>query len=340
MGSNPKLRSSGSAVAVSQNMLATNCHVVRYNTIRVKMGRILKPGKIVYRYKTRDICLLTVANAYFKPVTVRQTSTVNIGEEVFAIGNPEGLEKSISKGIISNKHRYRGSYLLQTDVVISPGSSGGGLFDHKARLIGITTAVHKRNKDIVFAIPTEWVSQALFARKQKNLPVIAPIQAGRTTLKNIGMYGKNNIGLYRQNGKCFISVPGMDDKGQLNSLALWVPEYPRVLILFPRISLLTSALRVVKSELNQPKTALKAMPSKSYIFFNHQMYELMGYRKVKGKYDLLVTTFPNNPTRTFKGEGKIVAQYKNNKLDAGYTTVNYNLRGFDDAWSAYDRHCK
>ena len=69
------------------------------------------------------------------------SSELEVGQQVFAIGSPRGLEHTLTRGIISalRETKTKTSRLIQTDAAISPGSSGGGLFDQEARLIGITT---------------------------------------------------------------------------------------------------------------------------------------------------------------------------------------------------------
>lgn len=68
-----------------------------------------------------------------------QTNLPKVGETVYAIGTPKGYEKSITRGLVSQLRRRRGTVTIQTDAAISPGSSGGGLFNEKGELIGITT---------------------------------------------------------------------------------------------------------------------------------------------------------------------------------------------------------
>lgn len=148
----------GSGVAIDKNILATNCHVAlseKYMVVRIEDQ--LSPAKLYYQ--NGDMCLIQIAKAHFIPVKIRQSKAVNIGEEVFAIGNPEGYERTISRGIISNKYTSAdGQYvILQTDAAISQGSSGGGLFDVNGSLIGITTAISRAGSNIGFVIPTEMI---------------------------------------------------------------------------------------------------------------------------------------------------------------------------------------
>lgn len=149
----------GSGVAIDKNILATNCHVaLSEKYMIVRLDDTLSPAKLFY--KNGDMCLIQIISANFKPVKIRPSNEVNIGEEVFAIGNPEGYEKTISQGIISNKYTSEdGQYvILQTDAAISQGSSGGGLFDTNGNLIGITTAISRYGSNIGFVIPTELIT--------------------------------------------------------------------------------------------------------------------------------------------------------------------------------------
>ena len=90
----------------------------------------------------------------------------SIGEEVYAIGAPQGLDLSLSRGIIS---QLRGNYgkqsapIIQTDAAISPGSSGGGLFNENGELLGITTFKFSggASEGLSFALPVEWVKELM-----------------------------------------------------------------------------------------------------------------------------------------------------------------------------------
>ena len=83
--------------------------------------------------------------------------TLRVGESVYGLGAPQGLDLSMSTGIISQKRAAKGVRYIQTDVAISPGSSGGGLFDREGNLVGIMTAkiVGEEVEGIGFAIPAD-----------------------------------------------------------------------------------------------------------------------------------------------------------------------------------------
>ena len=166
----------GSGVVVGANEVATNCHVVTgASAIKVRQAvdthgheTYRMTALVVARNETRDLCLLFVEELSDPPAAVPVSMggglKVSIGEEVYAIGAPKGLELSISRGIVSQLRGVfgkRSAPLIQTDAAISPGSSGGGLFNGRAELIGITTFKFSEGgaEGLSFAVPAEWVAE-------------------------------------------------------------------------------------------------------------------------------------------------------------------------------------
>ncbi len=160
----------GSAVAVTKDILATNCHVALQGDEHViKINDKLVPTTLLYANEAQDMCLLRISKKILKPVTLRGANSVRIGEEVFTIGSPKGYERTISRGIISNKIKYNKTSILQTDAAISQCSSGGGLFDTKSHLIGITFLKNEGAgaEGIGFALPTELIVSIVDELKTK-----------------------------------------------------------------------------------------------------------------------------------------------------------------------------
>ncbi len=87
--------------------------------------------------------------------------SVKVGQKVFALGAPKGLDLTLSEGIVSSLRKYEDSNFVQTTASISPGSSGGGLFNDSGALIGITTFQHSEGQNLNFAVPVDWVSKLL-----------------------------------------------------------------------------------------------------------------------------------------------------------------------------------
>ena len=147
---------SGSAVVTASNELVTNKHVVDEGlAFRIRQNGETWAARITHIDSRHDLCRLRVEGLNGKPVSVRISSTLAVGERVYAIGAPEGLELTLSEGLISGLREIDGTRVVQTSAAISPGSSGGGLFDSQGRLVGITTFYAKEGQNLNFALPAE-----------------------------------------------------------------------------------------------------------------------------------------------------------------------------------------
>jgi S1-C subfamily serine protease len=89
-----------------------------------------------------------------KPIShFKRYDQLIVGEVVYTVGSPQGLENTLAEGIISGKRELGGQEIIQTTAPISRGSSGGGLFDSSGNLIGITTFKIVDAEGLGFAIP-------------------------------------------------------------------------------------------------------------------------------------------------------------------------------------------
>ncbi|MDP2046720.1 MAG: trypsin-like peptidase domain-containing protein, partial [Deltaproteobacteria bacterium] len=154
-----KLAGLGSGVMLPSGDVITNYHVVkagvRYTVGRGKQG---VPATVKAGDPDKDLCLLTAPGLTAKPARLGRAARLKVGEPVYAVGAPQGLELSLSEGIVS---QLRGGPppLIQTTVAISGGSSGGGLFNAEAELVGITTFYLKDSQSLNFALPVEWIAE-------------------------------------------------------------------------------------------------------------------------------------------------------------------------------------
>lgn len=149
----------GSGVVLPSGLVVTNHHVVKGGTrLTVNRGQIEVPALTVAEDPQLDLCLLQVFGLRATPARLGRAGSLKVGDRVFAVGAPYGLELSVSEGIVS---QLRGGPppVIQTTAAISPGSSGGGLFNDQAKLVGITTFYLKDSQGVNFALPVEWVEQ-------------------------------------------------------------------------------------------------------------------------------------------------------------------------------------
>lgn len=161
-----KLKAQGSGVVLPTKKIATNCHVIENSSyIMAERNKKLSIVKYDSGDLSKDICLLETSKSFTaKGVELGKTTNLKVGQYVYAIGAPAGLELSISDGIISQL-RGKNPPLIQTTASISPGSSGGGLFDTNGKLIGLTTLQRKNAQNLNFAIPVEYIKNQLEYRQ-------------------------------------------------------------------------------------------------------------------------------------------------------------------------------
>jgi serine protease Do len=155
--------------------LITNFHVIEGETeISVEVyhqrnGQLdretYKQVKIIAINKFHDLALLHIEDksaSKFKYVMLGSSDVLNVGETVFAIGSPLGLERTVTSGIVSTKTRQiEGELYLQTTAQINPGNSGGPLFNLAGEVVGVTNMKITFGEGLGFAIPVELVKSFL-----------------------------------------------------------------------------------------------------------------------------------------------------------------------------------
>jgi len=147
----------GSAVAITQNLALTNCHIVKGRAKLILIQKKQKDAATVVASDPRtDRCIIQTETMQLRPIVgVRAYRDLAVGEKVYTIGNPSGLTSTLSEGIISGLRTQRGVRYVQTSAPISPGSSGGGLFDERGNLLGITSFKIEDAENLNFAIAAE-----------------------------------------------------------------------------------------------------------------------------------------------------------------------------------------
>jgi serine protease Do len=155
--------------------LITNFHVIEGETeISVEVYRQLdgqldretyKQVKIIAINKFHDLALLHIEDKNapkFKYITLGSSDNLSVGDSVFAIGSPLGLERTVTQGILSTKTReLEGELYLQTSTQINPGNSGGPLFNLAGEVVGVTNMKITFGEGLGFAIPVELVKSFL-----------------------------------------------------------------------------------------------------------------------------------------------------------------------------------
>jgi serine protease Do len=198
----------GSGFLISpQGHLITNYHVVEGHTkLQVTLFRRaehgyekheLKQVKIVALQPLRDLALLQLDTTELPgsmptPVTINDRDDLRIGDLIFAIGNPLGLERSVTQGIVSSTTRAIGHLrFIQTDASINPGNSGGPLFNSRGEIVGVVCAGATSFDGLAFGIPAGDLIDFMMHREtylydsaqpQNGVTYLAPpFQAGTVT---------------------------------------------------------------------------------------------------------------------------------------------------------------
>lgn len=149
----------GSAVPLAGERLVTNCHVLRGAVaIQVRRGAKSWSARADKRDTYRDLCFLTVSGLRVEPVPMIEVGQTRVGLDVLAVGYPGG-SFSITLGKVVGLHACEcdGGKVIQTSAPFEKGASGGGLFDHQGRLVGILTFKSHAGGHFHFALPVGWL---------------------------------------------------------------------------------------------------------------------------------------------------------------------------------------
>jgi S1-C subfamily serine protease len=154
--------------------ILTNNHVVSgASKVTVKIGSSTQDAKVVGSDPSSDVALLQVSNTDgLHPLQLGKSSSVQVGDPVVAIGNPFGLDNTVTSGIVSALQReinapngFSISDVIQTDAAINPGNSGGPLLDSDGRVIGINSQIEtgggQGSVGIGFAVPIDTASDVV-----------------------------------------------------------------------------------------------------------------------------------------------------------------------------------
>ena len=196
----------GSGFFVSEDgYIVTNYHIVEKAInifVKLKSNHAYSSVRVVGFDAAKDIAILKIDDNGFKPVTLGNSNHLEIGQKVVTIGNPLGLENTVTDGLISSIRQGEGTKLLQISVPLSNGNSGGPLFDLKGEVVGITTAAYAKGQNLNFAVPINYIKPLL--RKTNYTPFVAKIDKpnarGRleksSALTSLAFDSKGNLQFY------------------------------------------------------------------------------------------------------------------------------------------------
>ena len=161
----------GTGVVISNEYVVTNCHVLANGKGAnvAKYGDGYKPISLKADWK-HDLCALKFEDLPFKAVPMRDSASLEIEEEVFSVGYPNGNNvPQPSYGSIKAKYPFDDSLIIRSDAAFSLGSSGGALFDQKFNLIGITSFKSPGPQGFFYSLPVEWIKKLIATPEQLTL---------------------------------------------------------------------------------------------------------------------------------------------------------------------------
>jgi len=144
----------GGAIVTNLHVLEGACSLgFRFSS----RGEPVEVASVIRVDKDNDLALLRVNGETPPPATIGRSTQLKVGDSVVAIGNPMGLERSVSEGIVSGIRDFG----IQVTAPISPGSSGGGLYNRHGQLVGFTSFTLRESQNLNFAIPVEGALELL-----------------------------------------------------------------------------------------------------------------------------------------------------------------------------------
>ncbi len=164
----------GTGVVVSKEYVATDCHVIA-NTLGANISKYddtYKPIAFKADWK-HDLCLLKFEELPFTPFPLRDSQTLQYEEDVFSVSYPNGSNvPQPSYGSVKAIHKLDSSVIIRSDAAFALGSSGGGLFDEKYNLIGITTFKSPGPQGFFYSLPVEWIKKLMKEPNTKSLKTL------------------------------------------------------------------------------------------------------------------------------------------------------------------------
>jgi hypothetical protein len=151
----------GSGFLVDSSKLVTNAHVANSGKVFIELGAARLPTNVEKIDSLNDLAILSVdVEMTVKPLVLASVKP-SPGDLIFAITNPEGLERTISQGVISANRQFSNRKLLQISTPISHGSSGGPIFNRDGQVVGIAVGTLEDGQNLNFAVPSELLTQPM-----------------------------------------------------------------------------------------------------------------------------------------------------------------------------------
>ncbi len=167
----------GSGVIISPTEIVTSCKVIEAAAdIVITQGSALSKATVRFKDVERDLCQLHIDSPLPSGVPAAMPATATeaeAGQELYAIGSPRGMERSINRTMVSAMRDVPGSKikLIQIDALLPGGMAGGGVFDQDAKLVGIIVTQFRQVENASYAAPSAWIAD--LSQRGRDVPLAA-----------------------------------------------------------------------------------------------------------------------------------------------------------------------
>ena len=181
----------GSGFIVGGNgIIVTNFHVVASAEnvdVKLKNGKSYPVTGVVDYDPISDICVLKIEASNLDVIPLGNSDNLIQGQKVLVIGAPLGLEYSVSNGLLSGERHYFGRKVMQFTAPISPGNSGGPIFNMQGEVIGVTTSTNVGGQNLNFAIPINEVKKYINSYSKMSFREFVTSLSDKYSLYNLGV---------------------------------------------------------------------------------------------------------------------------------------------------------
>jgi hypothetical protein len=192
----------GSGFFVREGLIASNVHVIEgasrgYAKLVGQKAKLNIEGTVGMDPE-RDLVLLKVSAPSTPSLSLGSSDAVEVGEPVYAVGNPQGLEGTFSQGIVSSIRQVGSDKILQITAPISPGSIGGPVLNTRGEVIGVSAATFAGGQNLNFAIPSNYLT-SLIAKAGPTKPLSGDRPTGKQRSISADLGGKSVEGVVGTN---------------------------------------------------------------------------------------------------------------------------------------------
>ncbi|MBU2496389.1 MAG: trypsin-like peptidase domain-containing protein [Candidatus Omnitrophica bacterium] len=261
-------------IVSSDGRTVTNYHVISdARTIGVRVdGKEFTAEGLLHVDKANDLALLKINGRNFSPVRIGNAENLTVGSRVYVISSPRGLENSLSEGLISAVRTMGSQKVVQITAPISPGSSGGPVFNESGEVIAVATYILKESQNVNFAIPISVIADKIAVKRaimKKEVPAEDYSRTAEYWLNRCRAYAASDLGEDGINAcdKALVINPSLAEAHLIKGI-LYLSLYE----VSEAISNCTKAIQLTEDE--ALLTSAHSVRAMSYMFLGRYPYAL------------------------------------------------------------------